>query len=92
MLAKTNIHQNDKAKVWLTSLGAWILTFATVIGTAKFSKELVRQPIVANATPSFHTFAGPDSSLWSRNDNENETVHMPTKFAVVRAAVVSGKK
>lgn len=87
------MYQQNKTKIWLTSIGAWILTLATLIGTTKFSKEFVRQPVIANAVPSIHTFIGIDSEQWSRNDNENETVHMPTKFDVgLKIAVVAGKK
>jgi len=93
MPLKIKNHQKYNTKVWLTSLGAWTLTLATIIGTTKFSRELVRQPIIANATPSIQAFAGAESEQWSRNDNENETVHMPTKFDIgLRSAVVSGKK
>jgi hypothetical protein len=42
--------------------------------------------------PAF-AYADGGESLYNRNDNENETVHMPTKFDVgLRIAAISGKK
>lgn len=75
--------------VVLTALSAWILTLATLVA----SVHTVRQQVVVSTMRPAFAFADGGENLYSRNDNENETVHMPTKFDVgLRIAAISGKK
>lgn len=75
--------------VVLTALSAWVLTLATLVA----SVHAVRQQIVVNTLRPAFAYADSGENLYNRNDNENETVHMPTKFDIgLRIAAISGKK
>jgi hypothetical protein len=75
--------------VVLTALSAWILTLATLVA----SVHAVRQQVVVSTMRPAFAYADAGDNLYNRNDNENETVHMPTKFDIgLRIAAISGKK
>lgn len=77
------------AKVIATSLSAWVLALATLVA----SVHVIRQQVTVNTLRPAYAYADNDENLWNRNDNENETVHMPTKFDVgLRISAISGKK
>jgi hypothetical protein len=78
-------------RVLFTALGAWILTIATLVGSLQTVRQL-RQPIISSMRPAF-AYADNGENLYNRNDNENETVHSPTKFDVgLKITAISGKK
>lgn len=78
-----------KKNVLLTSLSAWVLTLATLVA----SVHAIRQQVVVSAMRPAFAYADNGENLYNRNDNENETVHMPTKFDIgLRVTAVSGKK
>lgn len=84
-----NTDQQNTLKVFLTAVGAWVLTLATLLG----SMHTIRQRVVVNTIRPAYAYATNDDNEWNRNDNENETVHMPDKFDVgLRIAAISGKK
>lgn len=84
-----NTNQQSPSKVFLTAIGAWVLTLATLLS----SMHAIRQRVVVNTIRPAYAYATNDDNEWNRNDNENETVHMPDKFDVgLRIAAVSGKK
>lgn len=84
-----NTDKQNPSKIFFTAVGAWILTLATLLG----SVHTVRQRVVVNTTRPAYAYATNDENDWNRNDNENETVHMPDKFDVgLRIAAISGKK
>jgi hypothetical protein len=86
---KMKTDQQNPSKVLLTALGAWVLTLATLLG----STYTIRQRVVVNTMRPAYAYATNDDDLWNRNDNENETVHLPTKFDIgLRIAAISGKK
>ena len=75
--------------VVLTALSAWILTLATLVA----SVHAIRQQVVVSTMRPAFAYADEGENLYNRNDNENETVHMPTKFDIgLRIAAISGKK
>ncbi len=75
--------------VVLTSLSAWVLTLATLVA----SIHAIRQQVVVSTMRPAFAYANNGENLYNRNDNENETVHMPTKFDIgLRVAAISGKK
>lgn len=76
-------------KVVLTAIGAWVLAIATLFA----SVHTIRQQVAVSMMRPAFAYASDDENLWNRNDNENETVHMPTKFDVgLRIAAIAGKK
>lgn len=82
-------NQTAKSKVMLTILGAWLLTITTLVA----SVQVIRQQVVVNTARPAYAVADVGGNLWNRNDNENETVHMPTEFDIgLRSAAISGKK
>lgn len=75
--------------VVLTALSAWVLTLATLIA----SVHAIRQQVVVSTMRPAFAYADYGENLYNRNDSENETVHMPTKFDIgLRITAVSGKK
>lgn len=81
--------QSPSSKVVLTAISAWVLAVATLFASVHTIRQ---QAAVSTMRPAF-AYANDDESLWNRNDNENETVHMPTKFDVgLRIVAISGKK
>jgi hypothetical protein len=75
--------------VVLTALSAWVLTLATLVA----SVHVVRQQVVVSTMRPAFAYADEGESLYNRNDNEDETVHMPTEFDIgLRIAAISGKK
>lgn len=75
--------------VVLTALSAWIVTLATLVA----SIHAIRQQVIVSTLRPVFAYADNGENLYNRNDNENETVHMPTKFDVgQRIAAISGKK
>ena len=73
----------------MTALSAWVLTLATLVASVQ---TLRQQVVVSSARPAF-AYADTESNLWNRNDDENETVHMSTKFDIgLHVAAISGKK
>ena len=81
--------QSPSAQVILTAVGAWVLAIATLFA----SVHMIRQQVAISTMRPAFAYANDDESQWNRNDNENETVHMPTKFDVgLRIAAVAGKK
>ena len=79
----------DARNVLLTALSAWVLTLATLVA----SVHAIRQQVVVSTMRPAFAYADNGENLYNRNDNENETVHMPTKFDVgLRIAAISGKK
>ena len=81
--------QHNSAKVLATALGAWVLALATLVA----SVHVIRQQVAVSTMRPAYAYADNDENLWNRNDNENETVHMPTKFDIgLRIAAISGKK
>ena len=93
MLANIKKHHKkhkDAINKVLTSIGASMIAIATLISTTDVSR-LGRDAIVTlNPAPAF---ANPAAVQWARNDSENETVHMPTKYDIgLRIAAVTGKK
>jgi hypothetical protein len=81
MNSKTKTHQKSLSVPYstiATSIGAWIMAIATLIGMT----EIGHNPVaVLNTQPSY-TPAGHSLDLWTRKDSENETVHMATKYDV----------
>jgi hypothetical protein len=89
MPSNTNIRQKNNYKAFATALGAWLVAFATLFGAADIS----RQPVVVNMMRPAYAYVSPGLNLWSRNDSENETVHMPTKFDIgLQTAAVGGHR
>jgi hypothetical protein len=84
---KTNT--DSTKKVITTALSAWILTLATLVA----SVHTIRQQVAVSTMRPVYAYADANDNIWNRNDNENETVHMPTKFDVgLRITAISGKK
>jgi hypothetical protein len=89
MVSKINTHEENKTRVLLTALGAWVMAAATLFGAA----EVSRRPVVVGMARPAYAYVNPGLNLWSRNDNENETVHMPTKYDIgLQRVVVGGRK
>ncbi len=85
-------NQENKLKNNLTIAGAWIVALVTLASAADMSK-LAREPRAVSSVHPTYAFADSGVDQWNRNDNENETVHLPTKFDIgVRINAVSGRK
>jgi hypothetical protein len=82
MLKHKKIKQDVQLKVICTSLAAWAMAFTTLFigGTEYLGREPMAVVNVVN--PVYAMVTNQPNQLWSRNDNENETVHMPTKFDI----------
>jgi hypothetical protein len=89
MKTKTKNHQNIPYSTILTAIGAWLMAVATVIGVTDVNR---RTEVVLNTVAPVYVAVDDSSPLYTRNDNENETVHMPTKFDVIRITGVMGKQ
>ena len=89
MVSKIKTDQKGKIRQLANFWSVWAMMVATLFG----SSEIARRPAaVVNTTPAY-AFVNPDSNLWNRNDNENETVHLTADFDVgVRVAPISGRK
>ena len=92
MVIKTKIYQENKTKVLLTAISAWVLALATLASSTDLSR-ISRQPVVVNFARPTYAYANADENIWARNDSENETVHLPTKFDIgLQMATVGGRK
>jgi len=92
MLSKIKTVQDDTSSVVLTALGAWVMALATLVGSMQ-EPRAGRQPVVMNSVRPAYAYVGSGLEPLNRNDNENETVHMPTMFDVGKhTAAISGKK
>ncbi|HSW80267.1 MAG TPA: hypothetical protein VLG47_05815 [Candidatus Saccharimonadales bacterium] len=97
MVSKNKKYQNkqanqDKLKNNLTIAGAWIVALVTLAAAADMSRT-AREPRAVSSVHPVYAFADNGVNQWNRNDNENETVHLPTKFDIgVRINAVSGRK
>jgi hypothetical protein len=88
-MSKINTCQENKTKVLLTALSVWAMAFIMLFGAS----DVTRQPAVVNMTRPAYAYINPGLNLWSRNDTENETVHMPTKFDIgLQVAPISRPK
>lgn len=68
------------------------MTLATLASSTDASRYM-RQPVTVNFMKPAYAYANADESLWARNDSENETVHLPTKFDIgLQMATVGGRK
>jgi hypothetical protein len=92
MVSKINTYQKNQTNIVLTAIGAWAMTLATLIGSTQISRES-RQPVIVNSVHPAYSYVNTGFDLWNRNDNENETVHLPTKFDIgLRSSIIAGKK
>lgn len=90
MMPKLKAAKKSRASVILTSLSAWVMATATLIGLTQHDER--RQGVVNSTRPAY-VFVDENSNNWNRNDSENETVHMPTKFDVgLHITAVGGRK
>jgi hypothetical protein len=89
VISDTKSFHENKTNVLITALSAWIMAAATLLGSTQVS----RQPVVVNMARPAYAYINPGLNVWNRNDNENETVHMPTKFDIgVQGVEVGGRK
>ena len=73
-------------------IGSWAMMFATLIGSSQVSRS-AKQPIVVNTARPVYSYVDSGVNLWNRNDNENETVHLPSDFDIgIQEAAVTGRK
>lgn len=71
------------------SLVAWLLIFTMVLGVSKTSRGPVAT--VNTVNPVYAMASNEASHTMTRSDNENETVHMQSKFDTgLRAAGITG--
>lgn len=93
MLKHKYQNQNIQFKVIGTAIAAWLMAFTTLfIGGTEY---LGREPmaVVNTVNPVYAMVTNQPNQLWSRNDNENETVHMPTKFDIgLRTPAIAGHR
>jgi hypothetical protein len=91
VLSKTKINKENNFSAKLMIVAAWVMMAVTLIGTIDIVRS-ARQPVVVNTVRPAFSYADDGFNLWNRNDNENETVHLPTKFDVgLRIAAISGR-
>jgi hypothetical protein len=84
--------KNKKLKVYGTVVGAWLMMLTTIAGMFGFMKTVVT---VTTGTGAAYILSegGLSEHMWSRNDSENESVHMPTKFDVgLRTPGIAGRR
>ena len=92
MVSKIKNHPENKAHVTWVTLGAWIMTFATIASSLQIARSS-RQPVALNTVRPAYALANPTDDIFNRNDNENETVHLPTKFdAGQHVTAIAGRK
>ena len=66
------------------------MALATLIGMADVAHE--PRAVVNVIRPAYASISDA-SHLWNRGDNENETVHMPTKFDIgLRIPGIAGRR
>ncbi len=92
MSAKTKNDTPNQTSLLLTAIGSWAMMLATLISSTQISRN-VRQAAVVNIARPAYSFVNTGFDSWNRNDTENETVHLPTKFDIgVRSTAITGKK
>jgi hypothetical protein len=68
------------------------MMLATLIGSLQISRTS-REPVVVNTVRPVYSYVNAGFDDWNRNDTENETVHLPTKFDVgLHITAVTGRK
>lgn len=85
-------NQESKLKDNLTMVSSWVVALVTLAAAADMSRT-AREPRVINSVHPAYSFADSGVNEWNRNDNENETVHLPTKYDIGLASYkIAGRK
>lgn len=96
MVSKNKKYQKqnteDNLKNNLSMAGAWIVALVTLASAADMARS-AREPRAVSSVHPVYAFADNGINQWNRNDNENETVHLPDRYDVGLANYrISGRK
>lgn len=74
---------------WISFAMTWVMAFATLIGSSDIER---RVPVLVSTSSTGNIGQATFNQTWARNDTENETVHMPSKFDVgLRMPGITGR-
>jgi hypothetical protein len=91
--SKINTIKERKDYSAATIIGSWVLVLATLVSNFTHDERRAKAQAFINPVKPVYVYVHADNQPVSRIDNENETVHMPTKFDIgLKMNAVSGKK